>query len=434
MVRAMVRIAFACAAAVALAAAAVALAPGCDTARSADPVCLRLADGGWDYDMAGSDLGVNAGLCYQPAAGPLTRTSCSADIAHGCDVHGGGAPNLACVDTTSAIGDGDGGTVDVEGATLTGFIHAWESGPDASNLTVTVYDATQLATGVDPSTLPPLGQHTFFLGSFNADLGALDEAPGQRRPCDVDPVVGCAPGANTCGDCADGYLQAPDRRVYCRADGVCAGRRRWEVRYSIPAVPTDRPLVIRVTGPGGSSDTTWVTTYEWNVFASPRDHVCASDGDNDCYVAAVPHGDQPADPARYQHDLTVLSTTDIGLLANAAGQPGGNRAGLGFVLGEVRDCDGVRVANAQVSLTPSPGRRYYFAGSERDFRPDPRQAVSGTGPLGLFVAFDQPIGKTTLEAVGAMGAGEALVRVGRQELVIYRDTATFLHVNNGRAR
>jgi hypothetical protein len=429
MVRAMLRFAFVCAAAVAFLVAGFALTPGCHSAHGPDPVCLRLADGGWDYDMAGSDLGANAGLCYQPAAAAAARTGCSPEITHDCDPQGGGgAPALACLAHTP----GAGGTADVEGATLTGFIHAWQNGPDATDLVVTVYDATQLITGVDPVSVPPLGQQGFSLGRWDYDMGKLAEGPGQRRGCDVDPAVGCALGRTDCGDCPDGYLQSPDHQRYCRADGVCAGRLRWEVRYSIPAVPTDRPLVIRVAAADRINATSWVTTYEWNVFASPRDHVCASAGDNDCYVASVPHGLDPAEPARYQHDLTVLSTTDVALLAQAVGRPGGGRAGLGLVLGEVRDCDGVRVANAEVALTPSPDGRFYLAGDERGFRGDPRQAATGTGPLGLFVAFDQPLGKTSIEAVGTMGANGTLQRLGRQDVVVYRDTATFLSVNAGR--
>jgi hypothetical protein len=428
MVRAMIRFGLVCVATVGLIAFAAALAPGCHSPTTPDPVCLRLADGGWDNDMAGSDLGVNTGLCYQAATTAATRTACSGDISRECDPSGSSAPARACLGKTPP----DGGVVDVEGATLTGFIHAWQNGPDTTDLTVTVYDATQLADGIDPASVPPLGQQGFSLGRWDYDMGRLGEEPGQRRPCDVDLVVGCAPTGTSCGECADGYLQSPDHQRYCRADGTCAGRLRWEVRYSIPAVPTDRPLVVRVSGPNGLKDTTWVTTYEWNVHASPGDHTCSGDGDNDCYVARVDHGADPADPARYQHDLTVLSTTDLKVLGDNVGRSGGVRSGLGLVLGEVRDCDGVRIANAQVAISPSPDGRFYLAGDDRAFRFDPRLQTSGTGPLGLFVAFDAPPGKASVEAVGAMSEGGTLERLGRQDLVVYRDTATFVSLNAGR--
>jgi hypothetical protein len=424
MVRAMVRAAFACAAAVALVVVAVSFAPGCDDGHSADPVCLRLADGGWDNDLSGTDLGANAGLCYFPAPAAAARTACSAELTHGCDTSGTSAPNLACLGATVPA---DGGVADVEGATLTGFIHAWQNGPDTTSFQVTVFDANQLATGVDPGSVPPLGQMTFALEPYQPG-----DTP-QRRACDTDPAVGCAPALSTCTGCADGYYAEPDRGQYCRADGVCASRQRWEVRYTVPAIPTDRPLVLRVLPTRNINGSSWVTTYEWNVFASPRDHACSGPGDNDCYTPAVAaSGDALGVPAVYQHDVTVLSTTDVAQLANATGRPGGNRAGLGMVLGEVRDCDGVRIANAQVSLSPAPGNRYYFTGDERSARPDPRRAMVGTEQLGQFLAFDQPPGKTSIEAVGGLGADNVLTRLGRHDLVVYANSATFLYINGGR--
>jgi hypothetical protein len=332
------------------------------------PVDMAAGDMG-PSDMGPSDMGPPA-HCFLPPTATAARTACG-DITRACDPSGKSAPNLACLDLPPA--DMAGGGVGAQLVTLAGAVRPFQDGPVALGAAVAVYDATQLSTGADPASLAPLAQtHADLLGVFS----------GGDRPA----------------------------------------------TYALNGVPLNRQLVIRASSPSGVSDTLWTTTIEWGVILLTSDRACdpAVTDDHDCLES------QNGKPTRYRRAVSLMAASDWARLPVAAGLPGGTRAGQGVVLGEVRDCDGVRLANVQVAVTPVPDRFAYFGGSDAHLQPDPRLATSGTSRLGAFAAFAVAPGSVTVETAGAL-VGVPLTSFGHQPLFVYPNTVSLVTINGGRA-
>jgi hypothetical protein len=393
--------------------AALAVAQGCSgTPQGNGITCMPLGAG---------DMGPDGGVgCFFPATAAAQRTPCG-EVTQYCDTSGTTTPNTKC------LGDQDGGAASpAPGAppakvTLTGFLHPFASGPDTTNLTVQVFTNTM---GTDPVVAQPVGSMTAVL------------MQGTERACDVDPTVGCSiPLADGCmpPTCHDGLnltgtdMGRPDDRKYCRdngtATGQCSDRLRWEARYTVANVPTNTQLAIRVSGPTG----TWTTTVQFNVVLSTSDHACTSLNDNNCIDTS-----DAANP-KYQLNLTTLSRADFSSIPVAAGLPGGISANMGAVLGEVRDCDNVRLANIQVQTTPTADRYTYFNGDPLMPLPDVTRASIGTDRLGLFAALNQRPGRATVETAGAAAVGAALDSFGTADVFVYGGELTLVNVNGGKA-
>lgn len=303
--------------------------------------------------------------------------------------------------------------------TLTGFVHVFSSGPDSNNVSVQVYDAATLTGGADPAGLMAIG----------SQVSTLD--PATQRACDSDSTKGCSlPLAAGCmlPTCNDGLAGRVDDHKYCRdngAGGECSDRLRWESRYSIANVPTNKQLVVRVTGGSGGPDATWATTVAFNVYLSTGDSACTSKSDTDCLdlSGALP---------RYQLNVSALSQADYVNIPTISGLSGGITAGQGAMAGEVHDCDNVRVGNVQVATTPGADRFTYFNGNPLKTLPDPSRAGVGTDRLGLFAALNEKPGKVTVEAAGAMTPGGPLVSFGRFDAFVYPNTTSIVNVNGGK--
>jgi hypothetical protein len=352
-------------------------------------------------------------VCLFPTLAPAQRTGCG-DVVEYCDARGSGAPNLACLGGAGPAPPAAPSTV-----TLTGFVHAFSAGPDTTGLSVTVLDAAALAGGADPATVTPLA----------ATVVSLD--PATQRACDRDAARGCSlPSATGCTlpRCNDGLGGRVDDRKYCRVDGTqttCADRLRWEARYTLDGVPTNRQLVVR-TRAAAADNPNWATVYSWNVYLSTGDPACSGPEATDC----LDLGD--AARPRYQLNASALARSDYINIPQAAGLSGGIAQGEGAVAGEVHDCDNVRVENVAVGVSPAPDRLTYFNGNPVMTLPDPSRAATGTDRLGLFAALNLLPGKVTVQAAGLTAAGGAMTSFGKFEARVYGDSVSVVNVNGGK--
>jgi hypothetical protein len=385
---------------------ALAVAIGCNGAPQGNGVtCMMLVDGG-----------TSDGGCFFPATVGAARTQCG-DVQEYCDTTGVAAPNLDCLTSGSAPPPGTPPAM----VTLTGFVHVFSSGPDSNGVKVQVFDAAQV-TAADPANQQAIGAVT----------AALD--PATQRACDADGSKGCSiPLATGCQlpTCNDGLGGRTDDQKYCRdngADGECSDRLRWEARYSIAGVPTNTPLVIRVTGPGNKSDSVWATTVAFNIFLSTSDRACKNVSDTDCLDTST------AGMPKYQLNVSALSAADYVNIPVLSGLPGGITSGQGAIAGEVHDCNNVRVANVEVTTSPTADRYTYFNGNPVKTLPDASRAAVGTDRLGLFAALNERPGAVRVETAGALTAGGTLISFGAVDAFVYANAVSIVNVNGGKGK
>jgi hypothetical protein len=353
--------------------------------------------------------------CFNTASQVAARTPCG-DVTEYCDATATAAPKLDCLANPSTTRPSTPDKV-----TLTGFVHVFSSGPDSNNVTVQVFDSATLANGSDPGSGVPT------IGTLTATL-----AKATQRACDSDGAKGCSiPLWTGCTlpTCNDGQDGRQDDKKYCRdngAGGECSDRLRWESRYSIPNVPTNKQLVIRVTGAGGITDATWAATVAFNVFLSTADRACTGPSDTDCLDQTV------AGSPKYQLNVSALSQADYVNIPTISGLSGGITAGQGAVAGEVHDCDNVRVGNVEIMTTPGADRFTYFNGNPIKTLPDASRASVGTDRLGLFAALNVKPGKVKVEAAGITSAGGALSSFGSFDSFVYANSVSIVNVNGGK--
>lgn len=373
----------------------------CDGAAGTIPDCN-------DLELGGS--------CFVRPTAPIARTACGV-FRDFCGDGSTTSPQLACLDGTAAT------PVDKR-VTVTGFVGVFATGPDTDNLTIQAFEQSTLATGSNPATLTPFARAS--------TARTLTDATTMRA-CDADSTVGCVTPATTCSiDCADGLEGRADKGFYCHAlasgGDACGKRARWEARYTLASnVPVGRPIAIRVTGPDGTSDHRWTSTITFGVIVPSTAPACATDTSVECYDAS----------GAYRLDLTALSLVDYLGLPQRAGLMGGITAGQGAIIGQVHDCDGVRLANAQVGFIAAdqPDRVTYFDTSDPAVPfPDAGRAQLGTDPSGLYAAFNFQPGAVTVEAAGLLTADGALVGLGAVESRVYANTVTLVGLSGARPR
>jgi hypothetical protein len=347
-------------------------------------------------------------VCLFAPLETANRTPCG-DVTEYCDKTNTATPNLACLSTPKPGGSGP-ATV-----TLTGFVHVFSSGPDSGNVTVEVFDAAQVGAG-DPTN--PIGQVTTKLD------------PATQRACDASAQNGCSiPSATGCQlpVCADGLNGHAENRMYCRdlggGNSVCSQRLRWEARYSLDNIPTNKQLVIRTSGPGGKSDSTWAPIVAFNVYLSTGDRTCEDASATDCLDAAKTH---------YQLNVNALSRSDYVNIPTSAGLASGISPGQGAIAGEVHDCDNIRVGNVAVATSPAADRFTYFNGDPIMTLPDSSRFASGTDRLGLFSALNLKPGAVTVQAAGLVTDNGKLVDFGHFNAFVYSDSVSVINVNGGK--
>jgi hypothetical protein len=384
------------------------------------------ACGGSSNNNGNGDLGqactMIEGLCVKPPATPTVakRTACG-EVTEFCDKTSRPAPNLGCLATPPTP---SGGPTEV---TLTGFVDVFSSGPNSSGVSISVYDAAQLLNGAAIGGVTPL-----------AKLDNVDLDPATQRACDKEIKNGCSiPSRTQCTlpVCGDGLDGRPDNSKYCRAnsDGSfsCNDRLRWEARYTMPVkLPTNKQLVVRVTGPNGAPDQTWANLITWNVYLSSAARSCAAPRanleDNDCLDLS-----DAANPT-FRLNVNALSKSDYTNIPVTAGLSSGIPAGRGAAAGEIHDCDNVRIEGAVVEVSPQPERSTYFNGNPNRTLPDSTRAV--TDRLSLYAGLSLAPGKVKVVAAGLLTDGGPLTSLGAFEAWVYPDSVSVINVNGGKPR
>jgi len=372
--------------------------------------CGHGSDPGVDGGVGCDNNILDAGVCLMPPAAMAKRTPCG-DVPDFCDKTGTLTPNLSCLATPKQPGPGP------AMVTVTGFVHAFSSGPDSNGVSVAFYDAAPLLAGMDINQVTPI-----------AMVANVQLDPATQRACDLDPRYGCSLPAANCGPvvCADGLAGHPDQMKYCRQDATgttCADRLRWESRYTVANVPTNKQLVVRATGPNGAASQTWATLVTWNVYLSTSDHACGSSQDNDCIDMAN---------KVYQLNVNTLSKSDYVNIPTVAGLSGGIPAGEGAAAGEVHDCDNVRIENAVVGTSPSADRSSYFNGNPIMTLPD--SSRTATDRLGLYTSLGIKPGKVRVVAGGVTDSSGALQYLGTFDAFVYADSVSVVNINGGKPR
>ena len=356
---------------------------------------------------------VDGGACFYAPTLAAQRTPCG-DVTEYCAKTGVATPNTDCLGKTGPAP----GTMPTM-VTMTGFVHVFSSGPDSNGVKIEVFDGSMI-TATDPATQTALATVT----------SSLD--PTTQRACDADASKGCSiPLATGCmlPVCNDGLNGRADDKKYCRDNGnggECSDRLRWESRYSIPGVPTNKQLVIRVTGPSGKSDTTWATTVAFNVFLSTNDRACTNLSDTDCL-----DNSDAANP-KYQLNVSALSAADYVNIPVISGLAGGINTGEGAIAGEVHDCDNIRVANVEVASTPGADRFTYFNGNPIMTLPDSSRAAVGTDRLGLFAGLNVKPGPVHIETAAVKTLGDPLSTFGSFDAFVYANAVSIVNINGGK--
>jgi len=332
-----------------------------------------------------------------------TRTACG-DVWEDCDASAMAAPpNLAC------LGEQDDPPADPPTVILQGYLDVFSSGPEPIGVRVRVYDLADLegVTRIDES-LTPLGEVTITESELSDDVSA-----GVARACFSDKndvglyQVECPIPTGDCGGTCQDSLTGTE---FCY-EGQCFERLRYESRYSIPGIPTHRPLLIFSTGVDGYDDTTWGIMAQVNIYLRTTD----------------PEYDEGA--GTYELDTQVLSRQDWIKIPQTMGLSGGISSGFGAIAGEVHDCDGIRLTGAQVGLYPQSNYFAYFNGNPLDSVPLTLRLAEGTNLLGLYAEFELPAGDIDVEAWGLVGGEPTLL--GQHRSVIFQDAVTVLSINDG---
>jgi hypothetical protein len=396
------------------------------------------------------------GACVPDPSILAQRTAC-VGISSYCDTRGVSAPVLSCLGGPAPTPPPPTTPPSMQQPTVVGFVHALESGPDTSGLTVQVIDPAQLANGGNPAFVQTVGSTTAVLDGTVACSAKQSCATGQQcisgrcwtskngieplqRACDVDPRLGCvfalSDGCNH--TCNDGLYGRRDDDKYCRDDGkggTCRQRLRWEASYSINNVRTDRDLVMRVSGPGGTANPTWVPALRWKVLFATTARDCSGNGDSDCVDRSVPSH------LVYHLDVDAAARADWVRLAQLSGLAGGVPSGDGALYGEVHDCEGVRLSGVAVAVKPAAARVSYFTPDPAALTPDVTRAVTGTDPLGRFSAWGVRPGRVTVDAAGIalmpvqVDGGTVLrgqvTSFGRDDVFVYNGTLSIVTINGG---
>ncbi len=204
--------------------------------------------------------------------------------------------------------------------------------------------------------------------SGNDSAGVLVQA----YQANTDGSIGAAAGGSYT-TLMDDLMDAPQMPLVTFLKNCPEGGCKFR-SYSLTNVPTETPLVIK-TSDALSADT-WSDLYDYNFY--------------------IPDSDVTG--GVYSYDASCLASSDIGVVAAAAGLTPDPTKGL--LAGEVHDCGNVRLEGATVNTDqPHDGQIWYFTSDEADPLPD--QSATSSSVLSLFGGFNLPVGTPIrLSAVG----------------------------------
>jgi hypothetical protein len=355
----------------------------------------------------------------------LELTLCE-DISENCKPCDG---DCATTDTTpdfSCLADPPMGPATPATVTMTGFVDVFSSGPNSDGARIQVFRESQLDGVDDITTVTPIA--TFDVVLDAATLADARACPVERDlEGDPDFEQGkCSLPDDTCTGQCDKILDAVE---FCHKT-TCDDLSRWEVRYTIPSVPTNEFLVIRSVGLDTDGNpqvlnNTWSPLIQYNVFLSTADKACADESDTDCIDTSV-------DPALYRSDANLLSSQDYLTIPTSAGLSAGITPGNGGIAGEIHDCNSIRLGNAQVGFTADrvPRVIVFFNGNPVKTLPSLQQVTKGTNSLSLYAGLDVAPGPIDVVSVGVKDA--ALFEANRFTARIWPDSITLVRLGGGR--
>ncbi len=358
-----------------------------------------------------------AGMCFAEPLAEGRRTQCGEIIDH-CDTSGQAKPRLDCWQ-----GDPPAAPDGPKTVTLAGYIDVFSSGPDADDLTVEIYEYEKLQAAVVadsaagkllPKTFPdvqPLATDTVNLDWPDKSKPPEDPTRGPARACPADKKSGlpCVVPSPSCGSTQPYCDLAADQ--YCH-DDHCEDRLRWEVRFRVENIPTNRRLVIRTRGQGEFDDGTWGVMLLYTALLRADAPACEKGQVEHCI------NDQGA----YELEVNAISRADYATIPITAGLAGGVPEGNGALSGEIRDCDGIKLEGVQMATDPLPAVMVYFNGNPIKTLPDLGRFVSGTNIDGLFAALDVRPGAVTVGALGKVDGKET--SAGSFEASVLPDSVT----------
>ena len=387
-------------------------------------------DQGPSPDGANGDAGVTCpksfpisheGVCIPKKPDTAGKRTQCGEIVEECDKTGKKEPNLKCISEAAPKAPTGPATVN-----LAGFVDVFSNGPDSDNVVVEVYDgealmkaivadkkAGKLKTKYFPTSVKPLATDTVYLKWTDKKKIPEDATRGKARACPLDnklklpcivPELECGPTKVECD------LEGDE---YCH-NGQCIERLRWESRYRVANLPTNKYLVIRTVGTHGFKPGTWGIMAQFNVYLRADAPKCKVGEFNDCLNSK---GD-------YELEVNALYSGDYSTIPITAGLSGGVPEGHGAIAGEVHDCDDVKLSGFQVGTSPIPSVMAYFNGNSVKTLPDLLQLKHGTNIDGIFAALDIEPGEVTISAVGQVGG--KLVSAGTIKAAVLPDTVTVI--------
>lgn len=348
------------------------------------------------------------------------RTQCG-EIVEECDKSGKTKPNLGCITAAQPAAPAGPATV-----TLTGFVDVFSSGPDSDGIVVEIYDAEEVMKAIIadkkagklkakyfPTSVKPLNNKTDTVKLVWTDKTKIPEDPtrGKARACPKDhklklpcivPQIKCGPQKIECDLKGDEYCDGSQ----------CRERLRWETRYRITGVPTNKYLMIRTLGTHGFSPGTWGLMAQFNVYLRADVAKCNDGQFNDCLNTK----------GEYELEVNAIYSGDYSTIPITAGLSGGVPEGHGAIAGQVHDCDDIRLSGFQVGTSPPPTVLAYFNGNPVKTLPDLPQSKHGTNIDSIFSALDIEPGEVTVNAFGLVGG--KLVSAGSHKVAVLPDTVT----------
>ncbi len=315
------------------------------------------------------------GVCVRPPIEPptgmnldrLARTRCSElsrAMDSACDRNTmPGAPNLACVTGVDPANPPMAPTSRT--VTVWGAVDVYDRGGDTANVTVQIME-----------------------------VGA-DGAPGA--------VAG---QAVTNPSLYSELISIPDSAGNIVVSRTLAG-------FKIANIQTDHRYVVRTIGP---ADTFGHAVYDYGLA------IRGADVD----MVTVPPALLIASPTVYIRPR-VVANQDWVDLPGAASLVDGVPPGRAIILGEVRDCDDMRLRHATVYASPAPGYVYpaYFGPDGDHLVPDPALTSHGTGPSGGFALLSVAPGPVRVSAAGYTPEG-AFTVVGTHAVGAFADSVTLV--------
>lgn len=362
-----------------------------------------------------------AGVCMpkEPST-EAKRTQCS-EIVEDCDKTGKTTPDLSCITAAAPTAPKGPATV-----TLAGYVDVFSNGPDSDNVVVEVYDSAALIAAIVadgkagklkakyfPTSVKPLNSDTVYLKWTDETKLPEDATRGKARACPMDnklklpcivPQLKCGPSKVECDLKGDEYCH----------NGQCIERLRWESRYRIPNIPTNKYLVVRTIGTHGFKVGTWGIMAQFNIYLRADAPKCTDGEFNDCINSK----------GEYELEVNALYSGDYSTIPITAGLSGGVPEGHGAIAGQVHDCDDIKLSGFQVGTNPRATVMAYFNGNPVKTLPDLPQLKHGSNIDGLFAALDIVPGEVTISAVGKVGG--KLLSAGTIKAAVLPDTVTVI--------